>query len=281
MDADTTTDIFDCSYICSNAEISGAETICSGSSTYSFPVSSVTWSISNSTLASIISNGNTVAVTKKGNGTVTLTANIPNSDCGPAMTVSKTINLGSNVKTNLLSNVSSTEAKLLITGIGINTTPSYTVQYSYGSATLSMINNYDGSYTLWGRGNTNTWYKDVSITITSSCGTETRTTRITPPAASGGCTYTLQSTDVNTYALLPPPDCLSSFHAMNFMETSMPGTSEINTLNTYSIIVYDLNGVIVLETDEQSISLESLDKGFYIIKASWNGNETTKKVAKK
>ena len=281
MDGDITADIFDCSYVCSNAEISGAGTICSGSSTYSFPTSTLTWSISNSTLASIVSNGNMVTVTKKGNGTVILTANIPSSDCGPAMTVSKTINLGANVKTNLLSNVSSTEAKLLITGIGINTAPTYTVQYSYGSATLSMINNYDGSYTLWGRGSTNTWYKDVSITIISSCGSETRTTRITPPAASGGCTYTLQSTDVNTYALLPPPDCLSSFETMNFMESSMIGTSESTTLNTYAIIVYDLNGVVVLETDEQSISLESLDKGFYFIKAIWNGNETTKKVAKK
>ena len=42
-----------------------------------------------------------------------------------------------------------------------------------------------------------------------------------------------------------------------------------------------MNGVLLLETDEQSINLDGLKKGFYIIKATWNGNETTKKVAKK
>ncbi|MDT0678528.1 hypothetical protein [Autumnicola musiva] len=57
IDADSVTEIFDCSYVCSNIEISGASTICSGSSTYSFPFSNVTWSISSSTLASIVPNG--------------------------------------------------------------------------------------------------------------------------------------------------------------------------------------------------------------------------------
>lgn len=232
------------------------------------------------TLASIVSNGNTVTVNKKGNGTVTLKASIPSSSCGPAKTVSKTINLGSDVKTNLLSNVSSTEAKLLITGAGISSTPSFTVLYSYGSATLAMVNNYDGSYTLWGRGNTNTWYKDVRINVTSSCGSETRTIRITPPATSGGCIYTLQSTDVDTYALLPPPDCVSNLTTMNSLDTSINGASENATSNIFYITVYDLNGIAVLETDEQSISLESLKIGFYIIQAIWNGNEMTKKVAK-
>ncbi len=182
-----------------------------------------------------------------------------------------------------MSNVGSTEAKAKITGQGINTTPTYTVLSSSGYSTLIMVNNYDGSYTLWGRGSTNTWSKRVRITIQSNCGTETKDITLTPPASGGGggCIYTLQSTDVNTYALLSPPACGSSLTTTNTMESFRNGTSESPTLNSYSITVYDMNGIAVLETEEQSISLESLKKGFYIIKAIWNGNEMTKKVVKK
>ncbi|MDT0678529.1 T9SS type A sorting domain-containing protein [Autumnicola musiva] len=213
---------------------------------------------------------------------MTLKASIPVSDCGPAMTFSKTITLGSTVRVILQSNVNSTEAKANITGQGINTTPTYTVLSSSGTSTLRMVNNNDGSYTLWGQGSTNTWSKRVRITIKSSCGTETKDITLTPPApgGGGGCDYTLQSINVDTYALLPPPDCGSSLQTMAIISTSNSLTPENNVSNTFYIQVYDMNGIVVLETDEQIINLENLERGIYIIKAYWNDIEMTKKVAK-
>jgi hypothetical protein len=272
-----------CTYLCNVSEIVGSPVICSGTRTYSFPASNISWSISNSTLASIVPNGNTVAVTRKANGTVKLRADIPKSDCGPAMTIFKTIALGSSVKMRLLSNVRSTEAKLHITGHGITTTPTYTVLSGSGYATLSMRNNYNGSYTLWGRGSTNNWDKWVRITVKSSCGTSTSDNRITPPAASGGCTYVLSSTAQNIYALRPPIDdpCGSSLGTATLAGISN-GTISANTArDTFSIKVFNMSGALVLETDTQSIDLKDLKKGIYIIKAIWNGNEITKKIAKK
>jgi hypothetical protein len=277
------TPIVGCAYICNATEISGENYICSGSKTYSFSNSNVTWSISNSSLASIVSNGNTVTVTKVGNGTVTLSANIPRSDCGLAATFSKTISLGKAVSVNLLyfENQNRYEANVIIAGSNITATPTYSVLSSSGYSVLLMIPNSDGSFTLRGSGSTTSWVKTVKVNVPTSCGTYTKNIVMTPPStAGGGCDYTLQSTDTNTYALVQIPDCDLYLESNNTTETSMNRNAATTSLNTYSIRVYDMNGILVLQTEEQSISLESLKKGFYIIKAIWNGKETTKKVAK-
>jgi hypothetical protein len=268
----------------SNLKITGPDLVCSGSKTYSFSSSNITWSISNSSLASIVPNGNTVDVTKIGNGTVILSATVPSSDCGPAATFSKTITLGKAVSINLLyfENQNRYDANVIIAGSNITATPTYSVLSSSGYSVLLMIPNPDGSYTLRGRGTTNSWVKTVNINVSTSCGTYTKNIVMTPPqTAGGGCDYTLQSTDTNTYALVQIPDCDLYLEANTTKEGSM-NLNPVNTsLNTYSIRVYDMNGILVLQTEEQSISLESLKKGFYIIKAIWNGKEMTKKVAKK
>jgi secreted trypsin-like serine protease len=261
-------------------DITGASLICSGSRTYSFPSSNITWSISNSSLATIEPNGNMVTVTKVGTGTVTLSA----TDCCPETTFTKTISLGKAVSANLLyfENQNRYDANVIIAGSNITATPTYSVLSSSGYSVLLMIPNPDGSYTLRGRGTTNSWVKTVNINVSTSCGTYTKNIVMTPPqTAGGGCDYTLQSTDTNTYALVQIPDCDLYLEANTTKEGSM-NLNPVNTsLNTYSIRVYDMNGILVLQTEEQSISLESLKKGFYIIKAIWNGKEMTKKVAKK
>jgi len=135
---------------------------------------------------------------------------------------------------------------------------------------------------LRGTGSTNNWVKTVRITANTPCGSTTKDIVMTPsPSGGGDCDYTLQSTDTNTYALVQIPDCDLYLESNNTAETSMNRNAATTSLNTYSIRVYDMNGILVLQTEEQSISLESLKKGFYIIKAIWNGKEMTKKVAKK
>jgi len=79
---------------CSSIVITGPNTICSGSATFSIVPStnSITWTVSNNAIATIQSpiTSNIVTVTKTGNGVVTLTATI----AGCTTPVTKTITLG-------------------------------------------------------------------------------------------------------------------------------------------------------------------------------------------
>ncbi len=82
-----------CSPITRSYSISGNESICSGSSSYTLngvPVGTVvSWSSSNTSIATVTPTGNPVTVTKTGNGSITITASL--NSCN---TISKTINVG-------------------------------------------------------------------------------------------------------------------------------------------------------------------------------------------
>ena len=293
---DGTTNNFDCSYMCSDLQIQGSSNVCSSSTTYNVPIydhTTYNWTViptTGITLANSDTNNVTLTVGSEAAGTYILSAYITNSNCGTSQ-ITKTITVGKPKYSisPLDSNAPSTEAWAYINGDDVSLSsqgishPTYSVISSSGTSSIYILGPYSSGneYKIRANGSNNTWSKTIDIHIQNSCGTTTKRVFLVPPPPSGGCDYTLQSTNVNTYSFLPPPGCLSSFQTMALSESSLMMNSELATPNIYSIKVYDMNGVLLLETDEQTINLDGLKKGFYIIKATWNGNETTKKVAKK
>ncbi len=296
LDNDTTIDIFDCSFVCNNLEIDGINNVCNSSTTYSLPDfdnTSYDWTVTPTTGLNLVnSNTNIVTLNVEADaaGTYTLSVDLTNSNCGTSQ-ISKTITVGKPKYSisPLDSNAPSTQAWAYINGDGVSLSfqgishPTFSVVSSSGTSTIYILGPYSSGneYKIRANGSNNSWSKTIDVHIQNSCGTITKRVFLVPPPPSGGCDYTLQSTNVNTYSLLPPPDCLSGFQTTTSTESSVMMNSEVAPPNIFSIKVYNMNGALLLETDEQSINLDSLKKGFYIIKATWNGNETTKKIAKK
>ena len=83
--------------------ISGSNSFCSGTSQYSLPniipTASITWTSSNTSIATVSATGNPATVTQTGNGIVTITATI--NACGTNTIISKQIHVGT-PGTNLL-----------------------------------------------------------------------------------------------------------------------------------------------------------------------------------
>ena len=268
----------------STEALTGPEIVCSNSVTFNFDTCSGTlsnWQVS-SNLQIVSSNSYSITVKAIGNGEGFIDAVLPTATVRKDVYVNKP-----DIDVTLDSSAPDTEAYAIVTGGStlienqqINQYPYYTVVSSSGYSNVYIYEGLDDGYIVKGIGSTNTWNKTIDFYISNNCGTTVERITLTPPPPSGGCNYTLQSTGINTYSLLPPPDCLSSFQTMTSNESSVMMNSEIASPNIFSIKVYNMNGALQLETNEQSISLESFKNGFYIIKATWNGNETTKKVAK-
>lgn len=90
----------------SSASITGNTTICSGSSTYyisGIGTNTISWSISNTAIATITSaNSTSVTLNKIGTGTVKLIATLVNY-CNQTTSITKTINIGEPVLSGLIS----------------------------------------------------------------------------------------------------------------------------------------------------------------------------------
>jgi hypothetical protein len=99
LDADTTVDIFDCSFVCDVTEITGSDYLCSSGGTYSVSAGAdtITWSFSPSNAVQITSGQGTSTVTisiNSGyNNTFTLTAYLTSgaAKCNATNTITKTI----------------------------------------------------------------------------------------------------------------------------------------------------------------------------------------------
>lgn len=91
-----------CSFFCSGGivSISGPTKLCTGSQTYSLTGIStpndvvVNWSVSPSGYASITPNGTQATLTRTGNGTVTLTAQISSASCNSSLTETIAVQVG-------------------------------------------------------------------------------------------------------------------------------------------------------------------------------------------
>jgi hypothetical protein len=133
MDAIAGSDIFDCSFVCSQSSINGPASVCS-SSTYSVSVPSgttVNWSISPSNAATFPSGSSSAKTFTKNasfNGSATITATISNtvSNCG-SLTVTKAVTFGGTIN--------------LTAPTGASPNGTITVSVSGGTGTYSWYKN--------------------------------------------------------------------------------------------------------------------------------------------
>jgi len=98
IDADSTVDIFDCSFVCDDvSEINGGNNLCNSGGIYSIPTGAdtVSWSFTPSNAAQIVSGQGTnivsIAINSGYNNNFTITAYLTSARCSATNTITKTI----------------------------------------------------------------------------------------------------------------------------------------------------------------------------------------------
>jgi hypothetical protein len=245
----------DCSAYC-GLQINGV-TCFSGSYTYSVPVTvdattTVTWIVSNPSIATISPVGNQATLTQQTTGTITLTALI-SAPCG-SFNVSKTITVGIPVPTITSIKTSAT---------GEPTTYEFTAT-SYPGVTYNWyVNN-----VLTQSGPDNTFdllfscriTKTVKASITNSCGTSAFSNSI---SQTGECVRT------GSFTLSPNP-------ASSTLTASSVDQSTPDGLTDYRITelkIYDQKGTLRKQKKfdklkNASLNISDLPSGIYIVEVS-------------
>lgn len=270
------------------AIISGNLRLCSGSTSYTvtnLPVGHTfsSWSISSSSIATLSSTTNaTTSLTKVGQGTVTLTANILNS-CNETIPITKIIYVGSPI-------LPATAFVDGATYTGYNQTLNYTLSgssinggTSYQWSVDGPMNDDGGPTCAWqilgGQGTQTVTLKSgcisaivvVKVVATSSCGSS-NTKYIYVTVGSDPCPPALKLSqnpikDRNLVAnVIYPPDC-------------DPLARNTNTINN-EVKIYDLNGNIVYKSkqnsDELIINNLQIKKGIYLLQVITENGEIIK-----
>ena len=271
------------------AIISGNLRLCSGSTPFTvtnLPVGHTfsSWSISSSSIATLSStNSATTSLTKVGQGTVTLTANILNS-CNETIPITKTIYVGAPI-------LPATAFVNGATYTGYNQTLNYSLSSSsinggtsYQWSVDGPMNDNGGPTGAWqilgGQGTQTITLKSgcisatvvVRVVATSSCGSS-NTKYIYVTVGSDPCPPALRLSqnpikDGNLTALVVyPPDC------------DDPLARNATTINN-EIKIYDFNGNIVYEgkqnSDELIINNLQIKKGIYLLQVITEKGEIIK-----
>ena len=263
--------------------------LCSGSTPFTvtnLPVGHTfsSWSISSSSIATLSStNSATTSLTKVGQGTVTLTANILNS-CNETIPITKTIYVGAPI-------LPATAFVNGATYTGYNQTLNYSLSSSsinggtsYQWSVDGPMNDNGGPTCAWqilgGQGTQTITLKSgcisatvvVRVVATSSCGSS-NTKYIYVTVGSDPCPPALRLSqnpikDGNLTALVVyPPDC------------DDPLARNATTINN-EIKIYDFNGNIVYEgkqnSDELIINNLQIKKGIYLLQVITEKGEIIK-----
>ena len=254
----------------STAAISGANSICTPAASGVYSISNqgtntVTWSSSNTAIATVsATTGTSITVNKVSNGTFNLVARITNT-CNQYLDVTKSIRIGSSPSFNV--------TKVANTGgydLAIVNVPS-TENQGITSATWVKTS---GNGTITGYGltaeahgsPTSAWTVTANITATNDCGSTT-ISKTYSSAGDGTHKMNVVPTKHNIYVL---DDITNS-------ETK----SSTNDIQIKSAVLFDLNGLKILEFKSNYFDISTVKKGVYILKVQTNDELITSKIVVK
>lgn len=284
--------IFDCTLICSDAQISGGA-LCT-TTNYIAPLSNATffnWSITQGANLATLSNATsqTATLTKVGtsSGNITLSLTIGNSICGSTI-ITKTIWAGSPLFPN--SGVVNGP-----TNVAFNQTKTYT--YSGGSPSGASSNyewfvdapiNDDGGpicgwQILSGQGTSAVTVKTgciatlavVGLRVTNSCGTATRYTYVeVGPCTTALTTYPnpISSNNTLVVSLVTPVPCGEANSVVS--TASAPVNNEVKIYDFYGVLVYSSN----YSSDSMTLNNLNLNSGNYILNVFTSNGKVLKKI---
>jgi hypothetical protein len=192
----------------STLSIAGNNSLCSGTSQYSIagvlPTANISWTSSNTNIATVTPTGNPTTVTKVGNGNVTITATL--NACGGNQAISKTIR------------------------VGTYTTSEYNITQYPNTIYLGNTVQFGMPWYYYPpeSGTTYNWYWDGSLDYISGQGTSVVTLG-TSRVIQGQTPWVIGRAN-NSCGTGPmsPAKYLSYYHLGSFTVTPNPATTEIN-----------------------------------------------------
>lgn len=258
----------------SSASINGANSICSPTTTGNYSLTgllagqTISWSSSNTSIATVSGTGVNAVVTKVSNGNFDLKATITNT-CGQQFIVSKNIRLGgvpSSIDVIAVPTGGSYELSL--------TWPA-TITQGLTSVTWTKISG-NGScggngISGWADGSpTTAWTVTVKITATNDCGSLILYRTYSGYGYGDPCAGKIaitESVNKNIFIASKAPTCAK-------MENNTP----IKDQELINVKVYDLSGNLIKEFKTNNFDLSDCKKGIYLINIITKDETSTTKV---
>lgn len=278
-----------------NILISGSNTICSGNSTYTVnvPVGSiVTWSLSNSSVASLSNaTGNQVTLNYLNNGQVTLTASI--NPCGQTASISKSIWLGKPSAPASINGPSSVLHGALVrytAGVSIGAT-SYEWWLPYPYETVAIFDHFGQNWQKTTNGSS-----DSSIQVFTGYAGNTGLVQVmgVNECGVGGAVWLnvqFSSDGGGAIARVPNPDDEKIFMIYPNPSNSVvhielkDKKSELIVNSTITGELFDIlgltRGTIQISSNKATLDVRNLPKGVYILKIDINGQIESHQIAVK
>ncbi|WMI66848.1 T9SS type A sorting domain-containing protein [Aestuariibaculum sp. YM273] len=257
--------------------ISGPSTICSGNTNYNFgtenvlPGQTVTWSLSNSSVASLSNTSNTgVTLNLIGSGEVTLTATISN-DCGQSYSKTKKIFGGSPPFFNVARGTAQSETcdtKYHYVPFTIaNKSPLLTYSINvYGNNSGSFAYFTNDGFVLEFTDTYNDW-ATFTVTASNSCGSRTVLHEVYIDDCSSlpyGSSSSNKSMDKNTILSIYPNPSSSTIN-LNLNETLI----NLERDEQIKASIYNTQGIekqkINIKNNYTPVNISKLPKGLYIL----------------
>ncbi|HWR93743.1 MAG TPA: T9SS type A sorting domain-containing protein, partial [Flavobacterium sp.] len=277
--------IFDCSYICSDTQITGSSTLCtSGVYSISSSATNFSWSITEgSNLVSLSGNGtNTVTLTKTGttSGYVTMVATLSSTTCGSAP-ITKRIFVGKPSFNVVRASNETCDTKYHYIPFEIsNRDPllNYTYTIGYPSTATKSSQTYNGiQQDVIKVSKTYNDFIEFTVSATNSCGT---TSVFREEYVMNNCsslssslmsvessTYSLEQTTIYTVYPNPSSDIIN----VNLREeNNLPETQTPIVATLYNMMGEEKRNVSI-KNNIATIPVNNLPKGIYILKINIDG----------
>src|SRR5690606_28766453 len=280
LDADSTIDVFDCSFTCKPIIIEGGSSLCSSGGVYSIETgANVQWSISPTNLVNISNNGGSnvtlTPVSSSSRGSVTLTATISSPDCG-SRTITKRIQVG----TPIIYTINSDGTKNYMG-------TSYSYPLSHSTREITVHSEGHGTYT-WDMFPTNIQWQGVNNKATfyvNVPGNYLLTAKAANECGESIMFFYITIGGNNNYAVYPNP----ASSEINIEKTAGDqnsgfAQSSTNTMATTPTQLFDFNGVLVktIEIDPNenitTLDVSGLKEGLYFLIIGVGEEQKTYKI---
>lgn len=278
-------EVFDCSFICSDAKITGGSTLCnSGVYSVSSAATDYNWTITQgANLVNFTGNGtnaiNVTPSTPTANGKVVLSVNLGNAKCG-FRTLTKTIWIGV-PSFNFIRNNNESEfcdTKYHYVSFFVNLPENTTLEFISTSPSLGYTSN-GNLYTFkFGKGFTG--FFNPIAEATNACGSylaeSAEEIYIKNCNSLTSQNRAMQSDESKFYSIYPNP--ANEIVNVSILDTDRTPVSAAKIL----AILYDFNGVqkkqVEIINNNASINVADLIEGLYILKINVDGIEETHQI---
>ncbi|MBP0904747.1 T9SS type A sorting domain-containing protein [Mariniflexile gromovii] len=273
--------------------ISGASTLCSGSTNYNFGTENVltgqtvTWSLSNSTVATLSNASNTgVTLSLIGYGGVALTATITNG-CGQSYSKTKNLFAGAPSAIAVARGTAQSEycdIKYHYVPFIINQGTSLNFTYLYPNVSYSLISNGNGEYTYtFAFPKAYSGYFNMYAVVTNSCGSSNY--------ESEGDFYIQSCSEIQSMASSNKSNLDTIFKiypnpSNDVVYLDLVDANNVPEKNTeISASLYDMLGFekekVKIKDNKAVIDVSALPSGLYVLRITINGETETHLISRK